>query len=188
MSRTAAFVVLAVLALLILAGIWFPAHTQGDQPVTAGSVPQSEFVPVVPVSIPHFEGMPVDIPHSSPTPAAPVASVIPSASLRWGASGPVRSPAPQAAKSVTGALTGVASWYRYIPGGAAAGPALRLALGPGWRGHSVAVCRTDGGAMACVRVTLSDFMRADRLIDLDSRSFAALMPLSRGLVTVEVTP
>ena len=85
-------------------------------------------------------------------------------------------------------MTGLASWYAYIPGGAAAGPALRTALGPGWRGQSVAVCRTDGGAMACVRVTLSDFMRADRLIDLDSRSFAALMPLSRGLVTVEILP
>jgi rare lipoprotein A (peptidoglycan hydrolase) len=53
---------------------------------------------------------------------------------------------------------------------------------------SVAVCRTNGGAMACVRVTLSDFMRADRLIDLDSRSFAALAPLSQGIVKVSVTP
>ncbi len=77
---------------------------------------------------------------------------------------------------------GQASWYRYVPGGAAAGPRLRSALGPGWRGSTVTVC-----AAVCLRVTLSDFMRADRLIDLDSRSFAALAPLSQGLTEVTVT-
>ena len=97
--------------------------------------------------------------------------------------------AERAVSSQAGAptVTGIASWYAYIPGGAAAGPALRTALGPGWRGMSVAVCRMDGGAMAYARVTLSDFMVRDRLVDLDSRSFAALAPLSQGIVKVSVT-
>ena len=91
-------------------------------------------------------------------------------------------------------MTGIASWYAWHPGEAAAGPALRAALGPGWRGATVAVCRTDGGAMACVHVVLSGWCACgDRngvptVIDLDAASFAALMPLSRGLVTVEVVP
>jgi hypothetical protein len=47
------------------------------------------------------------------------------------------------------ALTsGAATWYDYVPGGAAAGPALRRALGAGWRGTTVMACyRRD-----CVRV------------------------------------
>ena len=76
----------------------------------------------------------------------------------------------------------MASWYRYVAGQAAAGPRLRSALGPGWRGSVVTVC-----AATCVRVTLSDFMVRDRLVDLDSRSFAALAPLSQGLQEVEVS-
>ena len=83
---------------------------------------------------------------------------------------------------MTGELSGVASWYRYVAGQAAAGPRLRSALGPGWRGSVVTVC-----AAACVRVTLSDFMVRDRLVDLDSRAFAALAPLSQGLQEVTIS-
>jgi hypothetical protein len=48
--------------------------------------------------------------------------------------------------------------------------------------------------MACVHVVLSDWCAcADRpggptLVDLDWRSFRQLMPLSRGVVTIEVLP
>lgn len=80
-------------------------------------------------------------------------------------------------------VSGVASWYDYHPGQAAAGPQLRAALGPHWRGQTVRVC-----ARVCIRVRLTDFMRADRLVDLDRSDFARLAPLSVGVVHVTVTP
>ena len=80
------------------------------------------------------------------------------------------------------ALRGIATWYDYRRGHAAAGPELRRALGAGWRGTAVLVC-----ADRCVRVVLSDFMVADRLIDLDRRSFAVLADPSRGILAVTVT-
>jgi rare lipoprotein A (peptidoglycan hydrolase) len=79
---------------------------------------------------------------------------------------------------------GVASWYRWHPGEAAAGPALRAFLGAHWRGTVVTV--TANGHS--VRVQLSDWCRCpSRLIDLGADSFARLAPLSRGLVKVSVT-
>ena len=80
-------------------------------------------------------------------------------------------------------LSGLASWYRYVPGQAAAGPRLRAMLG-NWRGRVVTV---NG-----LRIVLSDWcqchegQRDERLIDLDSRTFSQIAPLSRGLVLVEV--
>ena len=80
-------------------------------------------------------------------------------------------------------LSGIASWYRYVPGQAAAGPRLRAMLG-NWRGRSVTV---NG-----LRIVLSDWCQChegqpdERLIDLDSRTFSQLAPLSRGLVVVEI--
>jgi hypothetical protein len=97
-------------------------------------------------------------------------------------------PAPTRRPTVgmTGAtvVSGTASWYDYVQGGAAAGPALRSALGPGWRGTRVRVC-ADG---KCVRVLLSDWCACGggRVIDLDVRSFARLAPPSAGLVAVTV--
>jgi len=84
---------------------------------------------------------------------------------------------------VAAGVRGIATWYAYRPGQAAAGPALRRALGPGWRGTVVTVC----AGSSCLRVRLTDWMRADRLADLDSRSFAALAPLSRGVLEVTVS-
>jgi len=87
-----------------------------------------------------------------------------------------------------GTLTGRASWYDYVPGGAAAGPRLRSLLGKHWRGQVVQVCTSD----ACVRVTLSDWCQCykgekrERIIDLDTGSFAALAPTSAGLVRVTI--
>ena len=189
----AAAIVLLLLALLAIGLMWPAPHAAGDTPAR-----QLEALVFEPVEVVRSSGGPSASGQTSTpsaAPSAPKPSPAPSARVASQSAAGNR-PAPVAAPKaavrvptppVTG-LQGVASWYRYVEGGAAAGPALRSALGPGWRGMSVAVCRTDGGAMACVRVTLSDFMRADRLIDLDSRSFAALMPLSRGLVTVEVVP
>ena len=85
--------------------------------------------------------------------------------------------------------TGVASWYDYVRGGAAAGPALRTLLGKHWRGQQVKVCTADH----CVEVTLSDWCQCywkqprERLIDLDVASFAKLAPTSQGVIKVTVS-
>lgn len=98
-------------------------------------------------------------------------------------------PAPGAGPAPAGApaavLRGTATWYAYVPGGAAAGPALRRALGPGWRNRTVTVCA--GGR--CVRARLSDWCRCPggRAVDLDVRSFARLAPPSRGVLPVTVS-
>ncbi len=81
-------------------------------------------------------------------------------------------------------MTGQATWYRYHPGQAAAGRALRLALGPRWRGKWVNV--TANGRT--IRVRLTDSMgRTSRLLDLDPHDFARLAPLSQGIVMVVVS-
>jgi len=80
--------------------------------------------------------------------------------------------------------TGTASWFRSPNGVSAAGPALRSALGPGWCGTRVVVTGPAGSAVTVV----GDFMRADRLIDLDAPVFYATCgPLSLGLCHVTVT-
>ena len=80
-------------------------------------------------------------------------------------------------------VSGTASWYRWHPGEAAAGPALRRALGRNWRGTVVTV--TANGHS--VRVRLTDFCQCpQRVIDLDVRAFARLAAPSRGLVRVSV--
>jgi len=93
-------------------------------------------------------------------------------------------------------LFGQASWYclpgvsscmaRHPTGGpyAAAGPALRAALGPGWRNRRVRICA--GGH--CVSVILADWCRcsANRVIDLYSDMFDRLAPLGAGVLKVEV--
>lgn len=82
-----------------------------------------------------------------------------------------------------GSVSGDATWLNAAPGTAAAGPALRQALGPHWRGVVVTVS-ANGHA---IRVKLADWMRADRLIDLSAASFRQLAPLSQGVVTVTVS-
>ena len=99
---------------------------------------------------------------------------------------PVTVPSPTVVPS--GATPGVsvrgtASWYRWHFGQAAAGPALMLALGAHWRGTTVHVCTRT----TCVLVALTDWCACpQRVIDLDSRAFAVLAPLTRGLTTVRV--
>lgn len=86
-------------------------------------------------------------------------------------------------------LGGVATYYDYHQGQAAAGPALRDALGPDWRGQTVTVCGTNG---ACVRVKLTDWCACgdrngrDTLIDLDVRDFGKLALPSMGVIDVTV--
>lgn len=85
--------------------------------------------------------------------------------------------------TVAQGVRGIATWYRYRPGEAAAGPRLRAMLGPSWRGTRVRVCTPS----RCLSVVLTDFMRADRLVDLNRDDFQKLAPLSRGVLTVEVS-
>jgi len=81
-------------------------------------------------------------------------------------------------------ITGQATWYSWHPGQAAAGPGLRAWLGKGWRGTTVQVC-----AKTCISTRLTDWCacKGERIIDLDSRSFRALAPLSQGIVPVTVS-
>lgn len=87
-------------------------------------------------------------------------------------------------------VTGSATWYDYHPGQAAAGPALRRALGDNWRGQSVDVCLS--GTHTCIHdIRLTDWCwcpHGNRVIDLDVRDFASLAPTWRGVLKVEVRP
>lgn len=79
-------------------------------------------------------------------------------------------------------LSGIASWFDSPGGVSAAGPVLRRELGPGWRGTVVTVC-----ADTCIETVLGDWCACPkRLIDLHAPIFAALAPLSKGLLRVEV--
>lgn len=85
--------------------------------------------------------------------------------------------------AATDAMRGVASWFRAPSGTAAAGPALRRALGSDWRGSRVSVCGSEG----CATVRLTDWMRADKLVDLNPSAFRAVCgPLSKGVCRVTV--
>lgn len=85
-------------------------------------------------------------------------------------------------------LAGIASWYGASGMIAAAGPVLRRALGPSWRGQRVRVCVSG----RCIRVVLADWCqcykgtRRERLLDLSDDAFRRLAALSRGLVRVQV--
>ena len=90
-----------------------------------------------------------------------------------------------------GGLRGHATWYGTGPGAgtAAAGPALRAALGPHWRGQRVRVCRV-GYASRCVVVRLRDWCScrvAGRLVDLSDEDFSRLRALRMGIVSIRVT-
>ena len=94
--------------------------------------------------------------------------------------------------SVPAHLTGIATWYDWRPGEAAAGPALRRALGPDWRGQWVTVCTAAIGR-SCVTVRLTDACWCpDRrgvpvVIDLDRASFGQLADPSIGVLLVTVS-
>jgi rare lipoprotein A (peptidoglycan hydrolase) len=85
-------------------------------------------------------------------------------------------------------VSGVATWYATGRGKgyAAAGPALRRALGTHWRGTQVRVCARS----RCVAVVLNDWCfcaRGHRVVDLSNLDFARLAPLGRGVIPVTVT-
>jgi hypothetical protein len=83
-------------------------------------------------------------------------------------------------------VSGTATWYATGPGAgqAAAGPALRRAIGPAWRGSTVQVC-----AGHCVTVKLTDWCACPdgRVVDLSDEDFASLAPLPMGVLRVTVS-
>ena len=81
-------------------------------------------------------------------------------------------------------VTGRATWFHAPDHTAAAGPALRKALGRGWRGTTVRVCH-DG---RCERLRLQDWCGCPngRVIDLSHRVFRRFEPLWRGVMRVRV--
>jgi len=94
---------------------------------------------------------------------------------------------PQPTKPPRAVLRGLASFYDWHSGEAAAGPALRAFLGPKWRGQRVRVC-----ASRCLSLVISDWCQClrgkpdERIIDLARSDFALLAPLSQGLVRVTI--
>lgn len=161
-------VAVLIIAVIILITVLFPPPARSVAPYVYTPVPSIAFTPIPePVRS-----------RIAPEPASPSPQpVVPTR--------PTPGPAGTGRAPVAGsALSGIATWYAWRPGQAAAGPALRAALGPGWRGRSVLV---TAGARS-VRVVLTDWCACPggRVIDLDSRSFAVLAPLSVGVLRVEV--
>ena len=197
MTRRALAVLLAAVLVLLALAILLPPHVASDVPAVS-VVPASAFVPVKGGSTGDLlaatatpgatrEGLgtgwykesarPTTRTLTTATPApvaSPSASSVPSAT-------PVRIPA-LTERAV--AVTGTASWFASPIGVSAAGPALRTALGSGWRGTHVTVC----SAGRCAVTVLGDWCACPRrAIDLDAPVFAALAPLSQGLVEVTVS-
>jgi hypothetical protein len=126
-----------------------------------------------------------DHPGARPATPSPGRTRIPSRTVRMSASATGLTPAAQVPSGAAGTtLRGIASWFRSPSNVSAAGPRLRAALGPAWRGVHVRVCHAD----RCTLTVLGDTMRADRLVDLDDDAFRALAPLSVGVLAVTLTP
>lgn len=140
-----------------------PAVTGGFSP-TPGLDGQPDRAEQAVIPAPRRPGVISGPDHTTPAPTG----------TRPAATGTPRTSAP---------LRGIATRFRSPSGVSAAGPALRAALGPGWRGTRVRVCAGE----RCVSTVLGDTMAADRLIDLHAPLFARLAPLWKGVLKVEVT-
>jgi hypothetical protein len=103
----------------------------------------------------------------------------------------IQQPAPHKIVSLPRLIEGKSTFYDYHEGQAAAGPALRAALGRHWRGTKVRVCNGD----VCIKdpIFLTDWCQCywktptERLIDLDDVDFAKLAPLSKGWFNATVS-
>jgi hypothetical protein len=144
--------------------------------------------------VPSDTAVPVDAGQSATSTGVKQAasSILPSGRER-----PRATEAPPAAPTVAGGLippyvaekgvAGIATFYAYHQGQAAAAARLRDALGPNWRGM---VVRVDG-PLGSLNVRITDYESSKipgRLIDLSSADFLTLCgPLSRGICSVVVT-
>ena len=162
--------ILALLASLLIAASPLPAPRPAANGVGISGSAQGPLDPRASQSLPA----------GVPSPADPAVS-------GDGTPEPTAAPTPNSGVvSREFGVRGVASWFDAAPTLAAAGPALRKALGPDWRGTWVRVC-----AGSCVRVQLLDWCLcrvgdSERLIDLSRSAFGRLADPSRGLIMVEV--
>jgi len=167
--------ILAV-AIAFALGVVFATTVRGAvlRSPTVPSVATSTTTPPTAGPIPRLARWPVE-PVERPSPPTPSAAVEPTGA-RSEPSLPARS---------GHSIEGVATWHATGRDGlfAAAGPRLRSALGPGWRGDSVKVC-----AAICLWVVLNDYCRCSeaRVIDLSDEAFSKLAPLRRGVIAVTV--
>jgi hypothetical protein len=184
---------LSLLVLLAVAAAFLAGLALGRSTVAAAQAPrpapvsapaprgegyeQGEAVPASPVA-PERTAAPV-------VPGAAVDAPLPTIGTGSAAAGGALDPDPSSAST----LRGTVSWYPADGPIAAAGPALRRALGPGWRGTAV---RVSAGGRSVV-VVLSDWCGCyrgsvrERLVDLSDDAFAELAPLAAGLVRVRLT-
>lgn len=167
---------LATIVLILLLSWAFPTRARSDEPTIPTAVPASAFATVVvPDGAPDFMKPRRTVPEPTR-----LLTVSPGIKMAGSASS-----APKRLRTATASISGQATWYAWRPGQAAAGPRLREALGPGWRGRTVRVC----SASRCITVALTDWCACDppsRLVDLDARSFAVIAPLSDGVIRVTV--
>lgn len=120
--------------------------------------------------------------------SAPGAGASRSSAARAAVETKASDPSPLSAPA-SSVLTGQATWFQAPSGTAAAGPALRRLIGSSaWRGTAVDVCRQGATFITCVRVRLTDWCACsgERIIDLSDDDFAALAPLSKGVIRVRV--
>jgi hypothetical protein len=174
-SRQASAPRSAVVTPLVIGTMGTPAADRGADPVERGRVG---------VRLPGGTPSPTAVPpvvFTSPTTRTGPASVEPVADPTPSAT-PKPTKRPRATTRPAHGLSGVATWYAYRTGQAAAGPRLRAALGRNWRGRTVLV---NG-----VRAVLTDYMGTHdraKVIDLDDGLFRRICgPLSMGVCDVEV--
>lgn len=172
-----------------------PGDTRETEDVRPSALPQPRTLSPTPVPAQRASAIPVGALGSSPAPVRTPApgGAVKAASVAGSLAG--RSPTASASPSTEdwtarpGTISGVASWFASPIGVSAAGPALRAAIGPGWRGRQVSVC----AGQRCVSTILGDWcLCGDRhgvptVIDLDVAAFRQLAQLSIGVIAVEVT-
>lgn len=192
MRRSLVFVLtLLVLVIVLITVTTWPPRARSFTPTAWTPLATSAFLPIDPLVRPIRSAGP-----GSAGSAKPDIGRRPGASSAPSSNGASKSPStPPTARPTSGVGTAVgtvkgsASFYAYVPGGAAAAARLRDAIGPNWRGRRVTVWY----GKRHVSVVLSDFERSTipgRLIDLNEGSFAALVGPGwhqRGRVWVEVT-
>jgi hypothetical protein len=195
-STRVQLLLLAALVILVVLAWLFPRPAGAEVPAGRSMLAPSEFVNVnagagvgdgdgvfvapAEYNRPRTLGWDAHGPSSastSPNPAASAPATVRPSVPRPVSVAPVRVP--------TASMTGTASWFASPIGVSAAGPALRAALGGSWRGTVVTVT-ANGFA---VRTQLGDFCQCygSRVIDLDRAIFAALAPLSQGLMEVTIS-
>ena len=157
------------------------AEAHADRTPLPGRMTTDGLVPVPSPTVEPLRGQP-DCSSRRPHPAGPAAGRITPSPSPIGTRPAVKA-TPRDRNPSRGTIAGRATWFRSPANVSAAGPALRRAIGPRWRGTVVRVC----SGSRCVRTVLSDWMRADRLIDLDDGVVRRLgLSLSQGVYRVTV--